>query len=673
MKLADFGRARMLQCGQPYVAPHNEAQPVKWMPPEGLKEGDQTFDLKSDIWSFGVFIVELLLYGDAPFQGTNNQRFKELVLTGGKPLDPSDKKSLPGAPERLRDVIRRCWAFEGKDRPSASELFIEFSMFKSVVSGLKFAPTRASTLLLGPPQVSSIGSKDGSGSSLTLLRARQHPKIMPLPSRSEPLPPPARGAGLLKRNKTTAVKGSLFTVTAGEFTKGEFKSSPCLVVDVVPLKKRRKLLRSNTLMQLDSLFCATVRGSPNLLGMFAHHELPDGAGVSCMVLEAATLGTLHSYLVRAKQNGLPLTQDVQRAFGSEIASGLAFLESQNWIHGDLGTRNVLLSPNRELIGGKPIAKIMDSGFAIRLPGRAKPSSTSSSVCASCRDNKSGSSCSGCTFIEIAPQPGNDTPPTALKWAAPELVLSPHRFSFKSDAFAFGVLLQELANNGKTPYPGAPPGADYGWWAQRMTAARADAAKFSRGEHTLSQIIPNSSHPFASVIRKCCWELRPCNRPTFLNMQDELEKMSLYEEIDDSMVYSAVDPTVEPPPALPPPRGTGRDAALLRGKRAPPPVPGEGIEVRSEETRLTAEQDLDDEEFYAEHCKAEEAEREEITLWLQTGQGASNHKLKFLEKYRADCVLLQQVAFYQYIQNMDPSKIHEILKVRRALICMLFLP
>jgi len=44
------------------------AFPVKWTAPEAAM--DQMFSIKSDVWSFGVLIYEILTYGRAPYVGT---------------------------------------------------------------------------------------------------------------------------------------------------------------------------------------------------------------------------------------------------------------------------------------------------------------------------------------------------------------------------------------------------------------------------------------------------------------------------------------------------------------------------------------------------------------------------------------------------------------------------
>jgi len=42
--------------------------PIKWTAPEAAMYG--TFTIKSDVWAYGIFLVELVTYGQVPYPGT---------------------------------------------------------------------------------------------------------------------------------------------------------------------------------------------------------------------------------------------------------------------------------------------------------------------------------------------------------------------------------------------------------------------------------------------------------------------------------------------------------------------------------------------------------------------------------------------------------------------------
>jgi serine/threonine protein kinase len=79
VKIADFGLAKILQGGRLMV--DRESQfPIKWTAPEAATKKEYT--TKSDVWSFGILLYELVTHGSNPYPGMSNNEALQAVLNG---------------------------------------------------------------------------------------------------------------------------------------------------------------------------------------------------------------------------------------------------------------------------------------------------------------------------------------------------------------------------------------------------------------------------------------------------------------------------------------------------------------------------------------------------------------------------------------------------------------
>ena len=67
VKIADFGLARLIKEDE-YEARVGARFPIKWTAPEAANYSK--FSIKSDVWSFGILLTELVTYGRIPYPGT---------------------------------------------------------------------------------------------------------------------------------------------------------------------------------------------------------------------------------------------------------------------------------------------------------------------------------------------------------------------------------------------------------------------------------------------------------------------------------------------------------------------------------------------------------------------------------------------------------------------------
>ena len=69
-KVAEFSRAQMIE-EDIYIAREGEKIPIKWTAPEAALYNRYT--IKSDVWSFGIVMYEILMKDVVPYPGMQNR------------------------------------------------------------------------------------------------------------------------------------------------------------------------------------------------------------------------------------------------------------------------------------------------------------------------------------------------------------------------------------------------------------------------------------------------------------------------------------------------------------------------------------------------------------------------------------------------------------------------
>ncbi|XP_075995472.1 tyrosine-protein kinase Fgr isoform X3 [Genypterus blacodes] len=106
-KIADFGLARLIEDNE-YTARQGAKFPIKWTAPEAALYG--RFTIKSDVWSFGILLTELITKGRVPYPGMNNREVLEQVERGYR------MPCAPGCPSSLHELMVQCWRREPDER-----------------------------------------------------------------------------------------------------------------------------------------------------------------------------------------------------------------------------------------------------------------------------------------------------------------------------------------------------------------------------------------------------------------------------------------------------------------------------------------------------------------------------------------------------------------------------
>nr|XP_020460226.1 tyrosine-protein kinase Lyn-like isoform X1 [Monopterus albus] len=108
-KIADFGLARVIEDDE-YTAREGTKFPIKWTAPEAIHFG--SFTIKSDMWSFGVLLYEIITYGKIPYPGMSKVEVISSVQQGYRMPQPNN------CPRELYDVMVCCWNNKPEDRPT---------------------------------------------------------------------------------------------------------------------------------------------------------------------------------------------------------------------------------------------------------------------------------------------------------------------------------------------------------------------------------------------------------------------------------------------------------------------------------------------------------------------------------------------------------------------------
>lgn len=194
-----------------------------------------------------------------------------------------------------------------------------------------------------------------------------------------------------------------------------------------------------------------------------------------IITEFMTYGNLLDYLREC--NRQEVSAVVLLYMATQISSAMEYLEKKNFIHRDLAARNCLVGENH-------LVKVADFGLSRLMTGD--------------------------TYTAHA---GAKFP---IKWTAPES-LAYNKFSIKSDVWAFGVLLWEIATYGMSPYPGIDLSQVYELLEKDYRMER-----------------PEGCPEKVYELMRACWQWNPSDRPSFAEIHQAFETMFQESSISDEV-------------------------------------------------------------------------------------------------------------------------------------------
>ncbi|KAJ8286825.1 hypothetical protein GJAV_G00043730 [Gymnothorax javanicus] len=194
-----------------------------------------------------------------------------------------------------------------------------------------------------------------------------------------------------------------------------------------------------------------------------------------IITEFMTHGNLLDYLRECNREEVNAV--VLLYMATQISSAMEYLERKNFIHRDLAARNCLVGENH-------LVKVADFGLSRLMTGD--------------------------TYTAHA---GAKFP---IKWTAPES-LAYNKFSIKSDVWAFGVLLWEIATYGMSPYPGIDLSQVY---------------ELLEKDYRMDR--PEGCPEKVYELMKACWKWNPAERPSFAETHQAFETMFQESSISDEV-------------------------------------------------------------------------------------------------------------------------------------------
>ncbi|XP_048746177.2 tyrosine-protein kinase receptor torso-like [Ostrea edulis] len=114
LKISDFGLTRDIYETNMYQPTSSRKLPYKWMAIESIF--DQIFTIKSDIWSFGIVLWEIVTLGGSPYPGIPNEDLFRLLKDGYR-MDKPENCSAD-----IYQMMLSAWHPNAQCRPSFSDL-----------------------------------------------------------------------------------------------------------------------------------------------------------------------------------------------------------------------------------------------------------------------------------------------------------------------------------------------------------------------------------------------------------------------------------------------------------------------------------------------------------------------------------------------------------------------
>uniref|UniRef100_A0A8C3RUK6 Erb-b2 receptor tyrosine kinase 3 n=1 Tax=Chelydra serpentina TaxID=8475 RepID=A0A8C3RUK6_CHESE len=246
VQVADFGIADLLYPDDKKYFYNEIKTPIKWMALESVHFGKYTH--QSDVWSYGVTLWEMMMFGAEPYAGIRLAEVPDLLEKGERLMQP------PICTIDVYMVMVKCWMIDENVRPTFKELANEFTRMARDPPRYLVIKVSASALTPPPPSL-CLGVPQAACAPSPLVLVPRTPCRGPsnhhpasLPWQSPNLSPPAgyipmnqtglsscrQGAGLGSR-LTLRVRQESSGRTVSESSEGRGTASECELTEELSL------------------------------------------------------------------------------------------------------------------------------------------------------------------------------------------------------------------------------------------------------------------------------------------------------------------------------------------------------------------------------------------------------------------------------------------------------
>uniref|UniRef100_A0A914EKY7 Protein kinase domain-containing protein n=1 Tax=Acrobeloides nanus TaxID=290746 RepID=A0A914EKY7_9BILA len=111
-KIGDFGLCRFIYAESANYKSKGGRLPIKWMSPEAIRHYE--FTAKSDVWSFGILMFEIITLGGTPYPGIQPDDILTYLESGCRMQQPDN------CPDDYYSVMKSCWTTSLDERPDFS-------------------------------------------------------------------------------------------------------------------------------------------------------------------------------------------------------------------------------------------------------------------------------------------------------------------------------------------------------------------------------------------------------------------------------------------------------------------------------------------------------------------------------------------------------------------------